>query len=203
MAGIDQDQGNVMNTESAQVRLSSLVILLIELADEIDEVADFGMTVCINEEANMAGRHSYIIQQCEKIQGIVGSIISSLDALRPTALKQHSALQSELAAGSALLLGGFVSLEQFRRLSLELIRSSTDEVRMGWEKLHQVIGAIAAALGLLDQAWYVSILERQDSYRTQLGHINACFHESATRFPTPQDFQLRSELPRSQGVGVP
>jgi hypothetical protein len=167
-----------MSKEALQPNLQSLINPLIDLAGEIDGVADFGMTVCyMNEETE--GRHQYIAQRCERIQLLVDSVISAMNEMPPLPSNEMSALQADVVAGTALLLNGFRSLERLRSLAPDSVRSSTDAVRAGWETVHRVIRIIADALDAGDQSWYVPIRERQGTYRTQLEQVGSCFYQEA------------------------
>lgn len=172
-----------MNKEMLQEDLSSLISPLIGLANEIDGAADFGMTVCFIKEEEIAGRHNYIGQRCEKIRCLADSIVSAMNEVTRLHSKDLSALQAELVAGADLLLNAFRALERFRSLSPESVRFATEAVRTGWETVHRVIREIADTLDPIDQSWYLPILERQDSYRTQLGQVCSCFNEEAITRP--------------------
>jgi len=168
-----------MTKETPQAQLTPLVNRLIELANEIDGIADFGMTVCIGDDEKMAGRHDYVTRRCEKVRRIVDSISSLVEVLNAPDLDRLFAAQSRLNAGSEMLLTAFVDLEHFRGQSADLIRSATNAVRTGWEAIHLSIKAIAESLNILDESWYFSIRERQDTYRAQLEHIGSAFIETA------------------------
>ncbi len=161
-----------MNEEAALAHRSSLVDMLSDLASEIDGVVDFGMTVCATKEDRIAGRHTYIIQQCEKIHRVVDSILSVMNEDRSPNLE---------LSGTDQLLSAFLSLEHFRSLSSDCFRSTADALRAGWESIHRVIPALAEKLDLLDPSWYSPIRERQDTYRTHLEHIGSSLqkHSSA------------------------
>src|SRR5216683_7441360 len=99
-----------MNEEAALAHRSSLVDMLSDLASEIDGVVDFGMTVCATKEDRIAGRHTYIIQQCEKIHRVVDSILSVMNEDRSPNLDVLITLRSELLSGTDQLLSAFLSL---------------------------------------------------------------------------------------------
>ncbi len=165
-----------MNNETVEERILSLVTSLRELADEIDGLADLGIAVGLAQE-EMGGRHLYFMQRSERIQHLVDSVGSSVNTVDFSNLQDLHSLQSDLVASAYPLLKAFCSLEAFRTLSPDAIRSSVEALRAGWERMHQVIRGIAATLGLLDQAWYSTVLERHDSYRSQLEHVGSCFPE--------------------------
>ena len=169
-----------MGKEALQPNLQSLITPLIDLAGEIDGVADFGMTVCFLKEER-DGRHQYIAQRCERIQLLVDSAIAAMNEMPPLPTKEMSELQADLVAAAAQLLAGFRSLEGFRRLRPDGVRSATDGFRSGWEAVHRVISDIADALDSLDEWWYVPIRGRQGTYRTQLEQVClALFHDVVT-----------------------
>ena len=165
-----------MNEQTGQAGLPALSHLLLELANEIDGVADFGLTVCFVNEDEMAGRHLFIRQRCEKTRLIVDSIVTSLSGVVLPGLKALPALQSDLVAGTDLLLVGSNLWSSFAlSVRSELVPVSKPFGRMGNNS--SGYSAIANALDLLGQSWYAPILERQNAYRTQLEHIGSCFQE--------------------------
>ena len=168
-----------MSTEAVQPQLSPLVNALAELAGEIDGIADLGITVCLLHEERMAGRHNYIVRQCDRIRHLVDAIGSLLNEAKTPAFDDVSALQFTLVADSNQLLNVFESLESFRSLGKESLRSSTDALRTAWESIHQTILAIAQAFHLLDESWYSPIRERQATYRGNLEHLFEWFQEAA------------------------
>jgi hypothetical protein len=168
-----------MSKQPTQEHAASLVSHLIDLANEIDGVVDFGMTVCFLKEEEMAGRHRYIDQRCDAIRRIVNSVITAMSDPNLDKAMELSASQSDLIAATDQLLAAFRALERFRSLRPASVRSWADAVRTGWETTHGVIRRIADSLHLPDQAWYFPILERHDSYRTHLEGVCTCFFETA------------------------
>src|SRR5438105_4050348 len=118
---------------SEQRQSHPLVKCMIDLADEIDGVADFGITVCLIDEKKMAGRQQYIIQHADKICGVVDAIVSFIKGTTQTISEGVLLLQAELLAGSWLVSSGFRALQHFRRLTAETLRVATEAVRGGWE----------------------------------------------------------------------
>jgi hypothetical protein len=165
-----------MKKESGASQLPPLVDELVDLADEIDGIADFGIIVCLTGES-VSGRHGYITKCCGKVRSLVDAILSSLKQGEPTDSARAAALQSELMAGADLLLNAFANLEHFRSLDKEVVHSLTESLLAGWEAIHKSIREIADTLGLLDRSWYATIQGRQDRYRNNLQQSDGWFQE--------------------------
>jgi hypothetical protein len=172
-----------MNKATLDVEAPLLLNLLTDLAGEIDGLADLGITVCFIQEEEMAGRHSYLVQRCEQIRLIVNSLVSTMNGISSLQSKEPGSLQSELLAATDLLLNAFGSLERFRNLSPDCVRSSAEAFCTGWETIHRLIPAIVETLHFLDQSWFLPILERENSYRTQLSNVCSRFSEEAIGSP--------------------
>jgi hypothetical protein len=162
---------------------AALVKAMVDLANEVDGVVDFGMTVCFMDEAKMAGRHGYITQRCDKIRSIVKSIGSCIRKLNVPNGEQLSLLHSQLTTNSDLFLNAYAHLEAFRRLGPESVRSTVDAVRLGWEAIHESIRELAGSAGVFDQAWYSPILERQQNYRNTVRQLPVWFQEAIVGSP--------------------
>lgn len=159
-------------------RRAALVNSLVDLANEIDGVVDFGITVCFMDEEKMAGRHGYITQRCDRIRSIVKSVGSSIEKLGAPNVEQLSLLQSELTANTDRFLQAYASLEVFRSLEAESIRSATQAVQLGWEAIHQSIREMAKTAGVFDQSWYNPISKRQQTYRDTVRQLPVWFQEA-------------------------
>jgi hypothetical protein len=76
------------------------------------------------------------------------------------------------------LLTAFQALEHFRTLSPDRVRSAAAALCNAWEAIHGATQGIAETYGILKEAWYSPVRERQKVYRTQLEHVGACFSET-------------------------
>lgn len=168
-----------MMSTTANIPTHPLVKLMIDLANEVDGVADFGITVCLIDEEKMAGRQQYINQRSEKILVAVDSIISFIKGTTQENSEQVLLAQAELLAGSLLLTSGFKALQYFRRLTPETLCGSTSALRTSWEAIHRSIPQLPEAMGVLDDSWYAAIAVRQESYRTRLGSLYEWFQEAS------------------------
>ncbi len=153
-----------------RVGVPALSHLLTDLANEVDGLVDMGITVCLIDEERMAGRHDFMNRRASIIRGLVKSIVDRHGT---------TALPTELISGSDRLLSAFASLEQFRSIRAESLRSVTDAVSAGWEDVHKSIRDIATEFGLIGENWYADVRERQDSYRSRLTHLFRLFSEAA------------------------
>ncbi|HKI34217.1 MAG TPA: hypothetical protein VKA46_20360 [Gemmataceae bacterium] len=163
-------------TEQSQPPIGKL---LADLANEIDGIADFGVTACLIDEGNWAGRHGYIVQRCGEVCLTVGSIVAFIDQSAVASPPHLLPLRSDLVAGSDQLLNALSSLEHFRTLPAEATRSAAESLRAGWEATHQSITQLAAAFGLLDESWCSEVRERQDAYRNGLEGLMTWLREAS------------------------
>jgi hypothetical protein len=152
-----------------------------QLADAIDGIVDFGMTICFMDEDKMAGRAAYVAQECDKVRlsaNIVNSFVEKSMSRNP----DHSQkLRSTLLSNVDLFLGSFLSLSAFRKMEEERVGSKAKLVQKSWEAIHQSLRESAVASGVFDQSWYDPILQRQETYRNTLSQIGDWFREAKAR----------------------
>jgi hypothetical protein len=157
----------------------SLVESLIELANELDGLADLGISVFAMESADVAlFRHAYIMKHRGNIRRIVDDVTSLTTPLAHT--NEWSRIHAELKAGADQLTTSLGELERFRDLDPESMRILTEAFRCGWESLHRLIVTIGTTAGVLHDDWYSPIRERHDSCRTRIVQLFEMLSEFAS-----------------------
>src|ERR1043165_12978 len=141
-----------MNNDIKKKELSSLISLLTDLANEIDGVVDLGITVCLMDDKKADGRQGYIVKRSEKIRLLVKEILTVVKHSCVACSDDTLALQSILLARSELFLTALSSLERFRILDYEALRSATDAFYAGWSTLHRLIRITPEVAGFRDNS---------------------------------------------------
>jgi hypothetical protein len=165
---------SMTNDES---EFSSLIQLIIDLANTIDSVVDLGITIAMTD-TKVAGREVYCQREAEHIRSLgarLDSILTNLNSYDPYMFAEMTIIGSDVVFASHLLSSEFITISNHRTHQPETILAAIESVSIAWETIHTALLRLIEMLGLAQRDWFSVIRQRHGTYQTSLTELHRSF----------------------------